>query len=100
MKDIQEKLKKAWDSFSGGRYWQHYKGGVYEFLDFAVDTDNGELRVRYRPVEGRDFSIYGEREVHFVRPLREWFEDVEKEPGIFVPRFKKTRKVEIWKEYE
>ncbi len=60
-----------------GKY-RHFKGGEYEALYIATDSESLEKLVVYR-------ALYGERGV-WVRPLRMWTEIVEREGKSF-PRF-------------
>ncbi len=60
-----------------GKY-RHFKGGEYEALYIATDSESLEKLVVYR-------ALYGERGV-WVRPLKMWTEIVERE-GRSVPRF-------------
>lgn len=60
-----------------GRY-RHFKGGEYELVDFARDSETLEWKVVYR-------ALYGEREL-WVRPLSMWTEAVERDGKSF-PRF-------------
>lgn len=62
------------DEIKLGRY-RHYslavKGGEYEVLGFATDSESLEKMVIYR-------ALYGEKGV-WVRPQKMWNETVEKE---------------------
>ncbi len=53
-----------------GKY-RHFKGGEYEVLGFAKDSESLEKTVIYR-------ALYGEKEV-WVRPAKMWNEEVERE---------------------
>ncbi len=53
-----------------GKY-RHFKGGEYEVLGFATDSETLEKMVVYR-------ALYGEKEV-WVRPAKMWCEKVERE---------------------
>jgi hypothetical protein len=55
-----------------GSKWQHYKGGVYEVVGHAIDTDDGSARIRYRRLAGPGFNPWKERTIEFVRPITEW----------------------------
>ena len=61
-----------------GRY-RHFKGGEYELLDFARDSETGEWMVVYR-------AGYGERGL-WVRPLKMWLEPVERDGVTHPHRF-------------
>jgi len=61
-----------------GKY-QHYKGGLYEVIGVANNSETMESLVVYR-------ALYKENQL-WVRPLKMFCEDVEYEGGI-VPRFK------------
>ncbi len=60
-----------------GKY-RHFKGGEYELLGFAKDSETLETMVIYR-------ALYGEKAV-WVRPARMWGEEVVKD-GKACPRF-------------
>ncbi len=53
-----------------GKY-RHFKGGEYEVLGFAKDSETLEEMVIYR-------ALYGEGAV-WVRPLKMWNEEVTRE---------------------
>ena len=53
-----------------GKY-RHFKGGEYEVITLASDSETGEEVVVYR-------ALYGERKV-WVRPAKMWFEKVERD---------------------
>ncbi len=53
-----------------GRY-RHFKGGEYEVLHIATDSETLEPLVVYR-------ALYGEKGV-WVRPAKMWNEEVERE---------------------
>lgn len=63
-----------------GRY-RHFKGGEYEVLLVARDTETGEPVVVYQ-------ALYGERG-HWVRPLSAFVEHVRRD-GYDGPRFVAT----------
>jgi hypothetical protein len=46
-----------------GRLYKHYKGGLYEFLFLAKNTETDEIMVVYKSV------LFG---TNYVRPLSEW----------------------------
>ncbi len=58
------------DEIKLGKY-RHFKGGEYEVLGFATDSESLERMVIYR-------ALYGEREV-WVRPAKMWNESVERD---------------------
>ena len=60
-----------------GRY-RHFKGGEYEVLFLARNSESDEIMVVYR-------ALYGEGEV-WVRPASMWNETVTREGKTF-PRF-------------
>ncbi len=60
-----------------GKY-RHFKGGEYELLYIAKDSETLEDLVVYR-------ALYGEKAV-WVRPLKMWTETVERD-GKKQPRF-------------
>ena len=52
-------------------YYRHFKGGRYELVDFARNSETTEWMVVYR-------ALYGEGEL-WVRPLSMWSETVERD---------------------
>ena len=58
--------------------WKHFKGGEYEVLFVATDSETLEPMVVYR-------ALYGEGNV-WVRPARMWNEEVERD-GVKQKRF-------------
>jgi len=61
----------------GGKY-THYKGGKYEVMTMATDTETGEAMVVYKSL------LFGSI---FVRPLKIWSEKVTLKDGTVKPRF-------------
>ncbi len=57
-----------------GKY-RHFKGGEYEVLGFAKDSESLEEMVIYR-------ALYGDKGV-WVRPVRMWSEIVKREGKSF-----------------
>lgn len=55
--------------------WKHKKGGIYRIIGHAIDSDNGEVRVRYDRVGGPGFNRMEEADIEFVRPVSEWTAD-------------------------
>ncbi len=51
-----------------GRLYEHYKGGVYEFLFLSKHTENDDILVIYKSV------LFG---TYFARPLVEWNKETE-----------------------
>lgn len=82
--EFNEKLKEARLRFQQSAVWKHYKGGIYQIVNFSIDTDNTEVRVEYRRVDGPGYDQQVESDIHFSRPSAEWFDDVEGQPR-FVP---------------
>ena len=62
-----------------GRRFVHFKGGRYQLLDFANDSETQEPVVVYR-------ALYGAGEL-WVRPARMFFETVDRD-GYVGPRFR------------
>jgi len=58
-----------------GKIYQHYKGGLYEVLQLAKNTDNDEIMVIYRSIQ---FGTY------YARPLIDWNTSVNNNPRFFV----------------
>jgi hypothetical protein len=54
-----------------GKIYQHYKGGLYEVLHLAKNTDNDETMVIYRS------TLYG---TYYARPLIDWNTPVNSNP--------------------
>lgn len=69
--------------FVKGMY-QHYKGGVYEVLDVACDTETLDWCVVYESQERKKLGLPS----LWVRPYDMFFETVEVN-GKVIPRFKK-----------
>lgn len=61
------------------RYFEHYKGGKYEYLYEAIHSETLEEMVVYRP-------LYGEGKI-WVRPKKMFFETVVID-GVSKPRFR------------
>lgn len=76
--------------------WLHYKGGIYAILGYVINTEDGELMVRYRRLDGPGFNTLAEAEIEYARPIKEWHENVSTASGL-VPRFEQVKKVEMWK---
>jgi len=51
-----------------GRIYKHYKGGLYEFLFLAKNTETDEIMAVYRSV------LFG---TNYARPLSEWNKETE-----------------------
>ncbi len=51
--------------------YKHFKGNLYELVDFANNSETLETMVIYR-------ALYGEKEL-WVRPLSMWEETVERD---------------------
>ncbi len=51
-----------------GRIYKHYKGGLYEFLFLAKNTETDEIMIVYKSV------LFG---TNYVRPLSEWNRETE-----------------------
>ena len=66
-------------NFEPGRY-RHFKGGEYEVLFVARNSETQEEMVVYQNAEGE----------HWVRPLAMWHEHVERD-GYSGPRFTKIK---------
>ncbi len=58
-----------------GTIYRHYKGGLYEVLHLAKNTDNDETMVIYRSIQ---FGSY------YARPLTDWNTPVDNNPRFFV----------------
>ncbi|MBE6541742.1 MAG: DUF1653 domain-containing protein [Ruminococcaceae bacterium] len=65
------------DEIKLGKY-RHFKGGEYEVLMLAKNSETTEKMVVYR-------ALYGDREV-WVRPLSMWNEEVVRD-GVTYKRF-------------
>ena len=68
-----------------GRYFRHFKGGLYKLLHVATDSETLEKRVVYQ-------ALYGDRAI-WVRPYEMFFESIERD-GQTIPRFKEISKDE------
>ena len=58
--------------------YRHFKGNLYEVVDFAYDSETLALKVVYR-------ALYGDREL-WVRDAEMWCEYVERD-GVKMRRF-------------
>lgn len=58
-----------------GTIYRHYKGGLYEVLHLAENTDNSDIMVIYRSIQ---FGTY------YARPLTDWNTPVNSNPRFFV----------------
>ena len=58
-----------------GTIYRHYKGGLYEVLHLAKNTDNDETMVIYRSIQ---FGSY------YARPLTDWNTPVNNNPRFYV----------------
>ncbi len=56
--------------------YRHFKGGIYEFVDYATHSETNEKMVIYRDPKGG----------LFVRPCAMFFEEIEVD-GKKMPRF-------------
>ena len=70
------------EDFPAGQY-RHFKGGLYELLYTAKDSETMERMVVYR-------ALYGEGGI-WVRPARMWHEVIERD-GKMMPRFEYLEK--------
>lgn len=56
-----------------GKYYRHYKGGLYKVLHLSTHTENNEVLVNYQSIH---FGSY------FSRPINSWnelaFDDLNK----------------------
>ena len=93
--ELQKKIEDGWKLFNGEMMWLHYRGGIYYVQSLVIDTDDGELRVLYSRMDGPDFDESAEIGISFVRPLREWFDEVDVD-GKMTPRFIAVHRVERW----
>jgi hypothetical protein len=59
-----------------GKYYRHYKGGLYKVLHLAKHTENDEVLVIYQSIHFGSF---------YARPLDSWNEPVAHQSE---PRFK------------
>jgi hypothetical protein len=63
-----------------GDLYQHYNGGIYEYIGEAIHTDTNEELVVYKNMGGQ----------MFVRPLFTFFRKVDSD-GNIIERFKKIQ---------
>jgi hypothetical protein len=91
---LQKKIDAAAFEIKAMSTWKHYKGGIYTVKGFAIDTTTGEVSVIYNRQDGN--PVYQEGHIDFVRPYKEWFEDVEVQPKVFIPRFRRVRQIPQW----
>lgn len=83
---------------NNGQTFRHYKGGVYKIEDFAVRTEDDELDVIYKRIDGPGYDWQAGLEDHikFARPMVEFFGEVTDDDGNSIPRFSRIRKVDVW----
>lgn len=85
-----------------GSTWKHYKGGIYEVVDLAIDTVDGSVRVTYQRIEGPDYHPLSEPGIFYSRPLSEWFDKISVQqgdgsiPDDVEPRFKEVFKTAVY----
>lgn len=70
------------DAPKRGEIYRHYKGGRYQIVLLAVNSNDDEWMVVYEPLYENPDAPY------FTRPLKDWSEEVEWE-GKKVRRFAK-----------
>jgi hypothetical protein len=72
---MSERVKKTPDELDkefnkvlgwGYTYWKHYKGDVYQIVDFAIECNTNELMVIYTKMAN------GYDRIKFTRSLEEW----------------------------
>ncbi len=68
------------------RYFRHFKGGLYQLIGYAFDSETLEEMVIYQ-------ALYGDHKV-WVRPKNMFFEDVVLDNNK-IPRFQELTKKEI-----
>jgi len=86
MRHMGQSESQAWVNYpKPEEVYQHYKGGLYTVISMATDSRDDSPVVVYRSV------LFGS--VH-VRPLSEWFEEVETKDNLNreakTERFKKA----------
>lgn len=67
-KKTPEQLERDLEQVQGWRYtyWKHYKGDVYQIVDFAFECNTNQLMVIYaKMANGYDM-------IKFTRSLEEW----------------------------
>jgi hypothetical protein len=98
--EMADMLKAAAEKIKVGSRWQHYKGGVYETVDFTILTATDEVGVVYRRIAGPGFVKGSDSRVQFCRPLSEWFEMpihvTDDAPPTATQRFMRVEKREVW----
>jgi hypothetical protein len=98
-KELTKKLNRARNEIHAGSTWKHYKGGIYSIKGTAISTIDGEVCIKYNKIASDETELHTallESEIEYVRPYREWFEDVEQDPGVFIPRFRRCKQVKRW----
>ena len=93
---LQYDLEVVRDYFEGKTYWKHYKGGVYEVLDFVYDTEEDGVSVIYARVDGPDFDPAAEDDIRFSRPFRVQKQFVRLEGQERISRFSPVVQTEVW----
>jgi hypothetical protein len=95
-RELVRAIQKAYPRVPASTTWRHYKGGIYRVNGFIVNTEDGSLMIKYNRIDGPDFNPVDEQFLEYARPLDEWFDDVEAEPGVFTPRFKEVKAQRRW----
>lgn len=88
---LNEALQAAYKAYPTHEVllYRHYKGGVYDIVGHTWLTEEQEVGVQYRRVDGPGFSL-NENEITFTRPLSSFASKLE--DG--TPRFQKVRRTQ------
>lgn len=75
MSDFQNQLDGARRVIPVDSRWLHKKGGRYEVIGHALDTDTLGVRIQYVRYDGPGYDVRAEAGVVWSRPIEEWSVD-------------------------
>lgn len=89
--ELGNKLDLARSRFPLHSVHQHYKGGVYEVVGHALNTDDMvTTTILYRRIAGPEFNAIAETGITYSRPMMEWAEVVHDEANnLHLARFRR-----------
>jgi hypothetical protein len=92
------KIYQALQYVEYGSIWRHYKGGIYQVDDLAINTTTGDVDVVYSRIDGPDFDRELERDLSYSRPFAEWFDNIIIGNNDTTERFVRVKKVRVWQD--
>lgn len=72
---LNDRLFEAAQRVPWAAKYRHKKGGIYEISGYSINTDTGNVDVRYKRIGGPDFDAALEQGIFFSRPIEEFTED-------------------------